>query len=99
MYVGCRYRVENFPSPFLSIFTIFGPSKRLLTSSQTLLHYNVLAWEGKAYEVGLDYLRAQGLPVEGLKFNSDLVIRGLIVDKENGEENEHKHTLPGACSR
>ncbi|MEW5300941.1 MAG: hypothetical protein WDW36_003832 [Sanguina aurantia] len=50
----------------------------------TLIHYSVEAWEGRAYEYGLDSLREQGLPVEGLKFDADLVIRGLIMDKELG---------------
>ncbi|KAF8069710.1 DTX44 [Scenedesmus sp. PABB004] len=50
----------------------------------TLIHYNSVAWEGRAYEYGLETLRAQGVPVEGLRFDPDLVIRGLIMDKELG---------------
>eukprot|EP00850_Spirogloea_muscicola_P019792 SM000199S05419 [mRNA] locus=s199:71818:86485:+ [translate_table: standard] len=50
----------------------------------TLIHYNVNAWEGRAYDYGMANLRAKGYPVDGLKFDPDLVIRGLIVDKENG---------------
>jgi hypothetical protein len=50
----------------------------------TLIHYDVNAWEGRAYEYGLETLRQQGLPVEGLRFDPDLVIRGLIMDKEFG---------------
>lgn len=50
----------------------------------TLIHYDVNAWEGRAYEYGLETLRQQGVPVEGLKFDPDLVIRGLIMDKEQG---------------
>lgn len=50
----------------------------------TLIHYNVDAWEGRAYEYGLETLREEGLPVEGLKFDPNLVIRGLIMDRECG---------------
>ncbi|CAL8467153.1 g6689 [Coccomyxa elongata] len=50
----------------------------------TLIHYDVNAWEGKAYAYGLQWLREAGCPVEGLRFDPDLVIRGLIVDKELG---------------
>jgi hypothetical protein len=57
---------------------------RLAVQDYTLIHYDVNAWEGKAYEYGLQWLREAGCPVEGLKFDPDLVIRGLIVDKELG---------------
>eukprot|EP00250_Pteridium_aquilinum_P031258 c43316_g1_i1 orf=188-2182(+) len=50
----------------------------------TLIHYNVNAWEGRAYEYGMDNLRSMGYAVEGLSFDPDLVIRGLIMDKKNG---------------
>ncbi|KAH7298269.1 hypothetical protein KP509_25G034600 [Ceratopteris richardii] len=50
----------------------------------TLIHYNVEAWEGRAYEYGMENLRSMGYAVEGLSFDSDLVIRGLIMDKKNG---------------
>ncbi|GLC35595.1 hypothetical protein PLESTM_000341200 [Pleodorina starrii] len=50
----------------------------------TLIHYDVNAWEGRAYEYGLETLRQQGVPVDGLRFDPDLVIRGLIMDKEYG---------------
>lgn len=33
------------------------------------------AWEGRAYEYGLESLREMGCPVDGLKFDPDLVIR------------------------
>ena len=45
---------------------------------------DVDAWEGRAYQYGVEALRAMGLPVDGLKFDSSLVIRGLILDKELG---------------
>lgn len=50
----------------------------------TLIHYNVNAWEGRAYEYGMDNLRSMGYAVDGLSFDPELVIRGLIMDKENG---------------
>ncbi|KAL6763622.1 putative cytosolic purine 5-nucleotidase [Haematococcus lacustris] len=50
----------------------------------TLIHYSVDAWEGRAFAYGLDTLRQQGVPVDGLQFDPNLVIRGLIMDKEKG---------------
>lgn len=32
----------------------------------------------------MDALRATGVPVEGLRFDPNLVMRGLIMDKELG---------------
>ncbi|XP_021313634.1 5'-nucleotidase domain-containing protein 4 isoform X2 [Sorghum bicolor] len=42
------------------------------------------AWEGRAYDYGMDNLKSMGFPVDDLKFDPDLVIRGLIIDKEKG---------------
>ncbi|KAJ4954681.1 hypothetical protein NE237_011464 [Protea cynaroides] len=50
----------------------------------TLMHYNVMAWEGRAYDYCMDNLRSTGFPVDGLEFDPHLVIRGLVVDKERG---------------
>ncbi|XP_020520497.1 cytosolic purine 5'-nucleotidase isoform X1 [Amborella trichopoda] len=50
----------------------------------TLIQYNVMAWEGRAYDYGMANLRGMGFPVDGLQFDPDLVIRGLIMDKEKG---------------
>ncbi|EFN59339.1 hypothetical protein CHLNCDRAFT_56697 [Chlorella variabilis] len=50
----------------------------------TLIHYDVEAWEGKAYAYGLQSLHEMGCPVEGLRFDRSLVIRGLIMDTELG---------------
>ncbi|KAE9455037.1 hypothetical protein C3L33_13071, partial [Rhododendron williamsianum] len=41
----------------------------------TLMHYNVMAWEGRAYDYCMDNLKSMGFP---------LVIRGLVIDKEKG---------------
>ena len=43
---------------------------------QTRVHYDVEAWEGRAYEYGVEALRQMGVPVDGLRFDSSLVIRG-----------------------
>ncbi|KAJ6719929.1 5'-NUCLEOTIDASE DOMAIN-CONTAINING [Salix purpurea] len=50
----------------------------------TLIHYNVKAWEGRAYDYCLENLRSMGFPVDGLAFDPDLVIRGLVIDKDKG---------------
>lgn len=50
----------------------------------TLMHYNVMAWEGRAYDYCLANLRSMGFPVEGLAFDPELVIRGLVIDKDKG---------------
>ncbi|KAL8161812.1 hypothetical protein V2J09_013301 [Rumex salicifolius] len=50
----------------------------------TLMHYNVTAWEGRAYDYCMENLRNMGFPVDGLAFDPDLVIRGLVIDKEKG---------------
>jgi hypothetical protein len=44
----------------------------------------VEAWEGKAYAYGRQSLREMGCPVEGLRFDRSLVIRGLIMDTGGG---------------
>ncbi|CAD6213077.1 unnamed protein product [Miscanthus lutarioriparius] len=41
-------------------------------------------WEGRAYDYGMDNLKSMGFPVDDLKFDPDLVIRGLVIDKEKG---------------
>ncbi|XP_042439485.1 cytosolic purine 5'-nucleotidase-like [Zingiber officinale] len=50
----------------------------------TLIHYNVMAWEGRAYDYGMANLESMGFPVDGLEFDPKLVIRGLVMDKERG---------------
>lgn len=50
----------------------------------TLMHYNVMAWEGRAYDYCMENLRNVGFPVDGLAFDPNLVIRGLVIDKEKG---------------
>ncbi|KAK9080074.1 hypothetical protein SSX86_001749 [Deinandra increscens subsp. villosa] len=50
----------------------------------TLMHYNVMAWEGRAYDYCMENLKKVGFPVDGLAFDPELVIRGLVIDKEKG---------------
>ncbi|KAL8480431.1 hypothetical protein ACS0TY_027097 [Phlomoides rotata] len=40
----------------------------------TLMHYNVVAWEGRAYDYCMENLRNMGFPVDGLAFDPELVI-------------------------
>jgi len=50
----------------------------------TLIDYKMEVWEERAYHYSKEELQAKGFPVRGLQFNPELVCRGLIVDKENG---------------
>ena len=50
----------------------------------TLVHYQVEAWERRAYEHIRDRLVLQGWPVGELSFDPMLAIRGLIIDTEKG---------------
>ena len=50
----------------------------------TLIHYNVEAWEGRAYSFIKQGLIKRGWPIEDLEFVEDIVTRGLIIDKELG---------------
>lgn len=50
----------------------------------TLVHYDVPAWERRAYEHVRARLVARGLPLAGVNFDPDLFTRGLILDVELG---------------
>lgn len=50
----------------------------------TLIHYRVDEWERRAYEYTREKLVARGWPVGTLKFESALVMRGLVLDLELG---------------
>ena len=60
------------------------PCVLLPLQDYTLISYDVDEWEGKAYAYGVQSLREMGCPVEGLRFDRSLVIRGLIMDTELG---------------
>ncbi len=50
----------------------------------TLVHYNVEAWEGRAYEHIKLRLLEEGWPVDELTFEPHLVTRGLVIDLKLG---------------
>lgn len=50
----------------------------------TLVHYDVQAWESRAYEHVRQRLLALGHPVATLRFDPDLFARGLVLDLELG---------------
>src|SRR5919198_3169715 len=50
----------------------------------TLVHYHVEAWERRAFEHIRERLAAQGWPVVKLRFDPEMVIRGLVIDTELG---------------
>lgn len=50
----------------------------------TLIHYRSEAWEERAYERVRAKLGAAGWPVADLRFDPELVIRGLVLDVEQG---------------
>lgn len=50
----------------------------------TLVHYDVVEWEARAYEHVRRKLLDQGLPVSDLKFDARLFARGLIIDVQEG---------------
>ncbi len=50
----------------------------------TLVHYDVPAWETRAYAHVQQRLLARGLPVADLRFDPNLFARGLILDVQLG---------------
>ncbi len=50
----------------------------------TLIHYRVSAWEGLAYDHVCSRLEAAGWPLEGLRWEPDRIIRGLVIDTALG---------------
>lgn len=50
----------------------------------TLIHYMVQEWEARAYHHVGRLLAEKGWPVDGLEFDPELVIRGLVIDTELG---------------
>jgi HAD superfamily 5'-nucleotidase-like hydrolase len=50
----------------------------------TLIHYDIEAWERRAYEHLRQKLADRGWPVGDLVFDRDLSIRGLVIDTELG---------------
>ena len=50
----------------------------------TLINYDVKSWEGRAYDYGVSKLKEFGLPTDNMYYDDDLIIRGLVMDKEKG---------------
>jgi 5'-nucleotidase len=50
----------------------------------TLVHYDVTAWERRAYEHLKRRLIARGFPIESLEFDREIAMLGLILDVERG---------------
>ena len=50
----------------------------------TLVHYHIEEWERAAYQHVKDKLLSLGWPIGSLEFDSELVIRGLVIDLERG---------------
>jgi 5'-nucleotidase len=50
----------------------------------TLVHYRVEDWEARAYHHVTRLLQAKGWPLEGLEFQPELAVRGLVLDLELG---------------
>ncbi|MBK8258689.1 MAG: HAD-IG family 5'-nucleotidase [Polyangiaceae bacterium] len=85
-------KVDNLtlrPPPGRDIFTNRTLNLRSIKAigydmDYTLVHYKVEAWERRAYEYLQNRLFAAGFPVANLTFDPNFVIRGLILDIENG---------------
>lgn len=50
----------------------------------TLVHYNVQAWEGRAFDYTKENLIEMGYEVDDLKFDPAFVNRGLVIDRKLG---------------
>lgn len=46
----------------------------------TLVHYDVMAWEERAYAHARQRLLRENIPVDGLAFDPSLFARGLVID-------------------
>ncbi len=50
----------------------------------TLIHYREREWERRAYEYVRAKLGEQGWPVDGLEYDHERMVRGLVLDVERG---------------
>ena len=50
----------------------------------TLIHYDVAAWEERAYTYLREGLKALGWPVDHLSFDPEMAMQGLIIDLQEG---------------
>ena len=50
----------------------------------TLVHYNVQAWEGRAFDYTKENLKEMGYAVDDLEFDPAFINRGLVIDRLTG---------------
>lgn len=50
----------------------------------TLVHYKVHEWEERAYQYGLEGLRARGVRIAGMTYDHNVAMVGLVIDVERG---------------
>lgn len=50
----------------------------------TLIDYKMLLLEDRVYHYSREFLRSIGIPVSGLRFAPELVVRGLVIDTYHG---------------
>ncbi len=50
----------------------------------TLIHYHSAVWERTAYDHLKQHFLSLGWPLEGLSFEPEMVVRGLVIDTELG---------------
>jgi HAD superfamily 5'-nucleotidase-like hydrolase len=55
-----------------------------LDMDYTLVHYDSVRWEARAYQYVRTALEARGLSLAGLEFQPELVSLGLVIDVERG---------------
>ncbi|HEX6812016.1 MAG TPA: HAD-IG family 5'-nucleotidase [Planctomycetota bacterium] len=80
-----RFRSEFEPPPERRVFCNRTLNMRSIRAigfdmDYTLVHYDVRAWEARAYAHVMQRLLDRGLPVSSLRFDPDLFARGLIFD-------------------
>jgi 5'-nucleotidase len=78
-----------FPSPARRIFCNRTLNLRSIKAvgfdmDYTLIHYDSVEWERRAYEHVRERFLGRGWPVEDLRFDPDLAVLGLIIDLEHG---------------
>lgn len=82
-YTLIHYNVNVSVSP-TEILLYFGKHFSFVTAAMfqscniLICQFKYQAWEGRAYEYGMDNLRSMGYSVEGLSFDPDLVTTMIV---------------------
>ena len=71
----CRSRASSARATSTSAIKAIG-----YDMDYTLIDYKMVLLEERVYHYSKEFLRSRGFPVSGLRFNHELVVRGLIVD-------------------